>query len=91
MLLEPLGCQGITVAMMLLALYLNFNSGDLTNTSSHLCGSWYLPIFLFRNGLFTLINIASLWPGNTLVLPAHYAEIIQRHLITSDDMMVINR
>ena len=48
------------MAMMLLALYLNFNSGDVTNTSSHMCGSWYLPIFLFRNGSYTLINIASL-------------------------------
>ena len=40
--------------------YLNFSSGDLTSTSSHMCGSWYLPILLFRDGPFTLINIASL-------------------------------
>ena len=38
----------------------NFNSGDLTNTSSHICGSWYLPIFLFRDGSLTLISMASL-------------------------------
>ena len=34
--------------------YLNFSSGDLTSTSSHMCGSWYLPIFLFRDGSFSL-------------------------------------
>ena len=37
-----------------------FNSGDLTNTTSHICGSWNLPMFLSRDGSFTLINIASL-------------------------------
>ena len=40
--------------------YLSLSSGDLTSTSSHICGSWYLPIFLFRDGSLTLINIASL-------------------------------
>ena len=40
--------------------YLNSSSGDLTNTSSYMCGSWYLPIFLFRDGSFTPINTASL-------------------------------
>ena len=40
--------------------YLSFSSGDLTRTSSHLCGSWYLPMFLFMNESLTLINIASL-------------------------------
>ena len=49
------------MALMLWAfIYLNLSSGDLTNTSSHMCGSWYFPIFLFREGLFILINIASL-------------------------------
>ena len=38
----------------------NFNSGDLTNTSSHICGSWYLPIFLFMDGTLTQISMASL-------------------------------
>ena len=40
--------------------YLSLSSGDLTSTSSHMCGSWYLPIFLFRDGSLTLINNASL-------------------------------
>ena len=40
--------------------YLSLSSSDLTSTSSHMCGSWYLPIFLFRDGPLTLINTASL-------------------------------
>ena len=40
--------------------YLSMSSGDLTNTSFHICGSWCLPIFLFRDGSLTLLNIASL-------------------------------
>ena len=35
-------------------------AGDLTSTSSQICGSWYLLIFLFRDGLLTLIRIGSL-------------------------------
>ena len=39
----------------------------LTRTSSHICGRWYLPMFLFRDGLFLLIYRTSLiallrWP-----------------------------
>ena len=40
--------------------YFSLSSGDLTNTSSQICSSWYLPIFLFRDGSLTLISIASL-------------------------------
>ena len=40
--------------------YLRCNSGDLASTSSHMCGSWNLPVFLLRDGSFTLIKIASL-------------------------------
>ena len=36
------------------------SSGDLTSSSSHMCGSWYLPMFLFRDGSLTLMNNASL-------------------------------
>ena len=71
--------------------YLSLSSGDLTSTSSHMCGSWYLPIFLFRDGSLTLINMASLMaPGNTLALPAHYAEIVQRKFITTDVVMAMD-
>ena len=31
----------------------------LSRTSFHICGRWYLPIFLFRDGLFTLMYRAS--------------------------------
>ena len=42
------------------AVYLGLSAGDLTNTLSHICGSWYLPMFLLRDGSLTLIRIASL-------------------------------
>ena len=51
---------GVTMVLMLWAFYLNLSFGDLTNTSSHIYDSWYLPIFLFQEGSFILINVASL-------------------------------
>ena len=36
-------------------LYGNCSSVMLTRTSSHMCGRWYLPMFLFRDGLFLLM------------------------------------
>ena len=35
--------------------YFSFSSELFNRTSSRICGRWYLPIFLFRDGLFTLI------------------------------------
>ena len=35
--------------------YFNFSSEVLNRTSSHMCGRWYLPIFLLRDGLSTLM------------------------------------
>ena len=46
----------------------------LFRTSSHLWGSWYLPVFLFRDGLLTLMYIASfislmrLWSSLPVIL-----------------------
>ena len=57
---EPCGCQGITRAMVLYGCCLSLSSGDLTNTSSKICGSCYLPIFLFRDGSLILISIVYL-------------------------------
>ena len=37
------------------ASYINCGSVMLTRTSSHICGRWYLPMFLFRDGLFLLM------------------------------------
>ena len=42
------------------AVYFSLSSGESTNTSSHMCDSWYLPIFLLRDGWWTLMRIASL-------------------------------
>ena len=39
--------------------YLSFSSGLLYRTSSHMWGRWYLPRFLFRDGLLTLMYKAS--------------------------------
>ena len=41
-----------------------------------MCGRWYLPMFLFRDGSLTLIE-QSLFdcPGKVLVLPSNYGEI----------------
>ena len=39
--------------------YVNLSSLLLIRTSSHKWGRWYLPMFLFRDGLLTLINIDS--------------------------------
>ena len=58
--MEPCGCQGCHQALLLWAVIWVLSSDDLTSTSSHIYGSWYLPIFLFRDGSLTLINITSL-------------------------------
>ena len=39
--------------------YFNFSSGLLHRTSSHMWGRWYFAMFLFRDGLLTLIYKAS--------------------------------
>ena len=42
------------------AVYLRLSSGKLTSISFHVCSSWYLLIFLFRDGSLTLIRMVSL-------------------------------
>ena len=39
--------------------YLSLSSMLFIRTSSHTCGRWYLPMFLFRDGLLTVMNIDS--------------------------------
>ena len=39
--------------------YVIFSSGMLNRTSSHICGRWYLPTFLLRDGSLALMYIAS--------------------------------
>ena len=42
------------------AVYLSLSYSEFTSTSSHMCGSWFFPIFLFRDGSLTLVRTASL-------------------------------
>ena len=39
--------------------FFSFSSGIVNNILSHMCGRLYFPMFLFRVGLLTLINMAS--------------------------------
>ena len=43
--------DGITTGQ----LYFNFSSEMFNRTSSHICGRWNLPTFLFRDGLLALM------------------------------------
>ena len=75
-----------------MSLYFNFSSVLLTRTSSHIWGRWYLPMFLFRDGLLTLMYIDSLINLERPVLfPAHYIEVVKCGGMTSDVAMVIYR
>ena len=40
--------------------YLSCNAGVSYKMLSHICGSWYFPKFLFKEGSFTWMNMASL-------------------------------
>ena len=42
------------------SIYFSFSSVLLIRTSCHIWGRWYLPMFLFRDGLLTFMNIDSL-------------------------------
>ena len=42
------------------SIYFNFGSEVFNRTSSQICSRWYLPIFLFRDGLLTIMYRASL-------------------------------
>ena len=66
-----------------IGIYFNFNSGDLASTSSQMCGSWNLPMFLLRDGSLALMKIASL-----MFLPAHNAKLVQGYLMTCDILLV---
>ena len=54
--LKPIVVDVITTGS---AIYFRFSSEMLTRTSSQMCGRWYLPMFLFRDGLFALMYKAS--------------------------------
>ena len=45
----------------------------LFRTSSHMWGRWYLPMFLFRDGLLTFMYITFFnQPHEVVILPPHY-------------------
>ena len=46
-------------------------------TSSQICGSWYLPRFLFRDGSLTDEHGLLYGPADTVELPVHDGEIVQ--------------
>ena len=48
------------VSLFYFIFYFSLSSEMLARTSSHKCGRWYLPTFLFRDGSLTLMYIASL-------------------------------
>ena len=53
-------CRPCTVGLIDLEgrVYLKQRSGVLSKTSSHMWDSWYLPMFMLRDGSLTLMNIA---------------------------------
>ena len=53
--LKPFVADVITTV----SIYFNFSSEMLSRTSSQICGRWYLPMFLLRDGLLALIYRAS--------------------------------
>ena len=59
------------------SIYFKFSSEILNRISSQMCGRWYLPMFLFRDGLLTLIYKA-LFDGSheVLVLSPQYGKIV---------------
>ena len=72
--------------------YLSLRSGEFTNISSNVCGSWHLPIFLFRDGSLTLLRIESLMHlVIVLVLSAHNTEVVNGSVMTSGVVMVTDR
>ena len=58
----------------------------LSRTSSHMCGRWYLPTFLFRGGLLTLMYRA---PFIALFrLFSSLPTMLNTYIMTSDGMVV---
>ena len=71
--------------------YFNFSSMLMIRTSSHTCGRWYLPMFLLRDGLLTLMNIDSFINLERFCSSLPITEIIDVGIVTSDVTVVIDR
>ena len=76
--------------LLQVSIYFKFSSEMLSRTSSQICGRWYLPIFLLRDGLFTLMYRASVmvlkrfWSS-----PPQYGKIVNCDIMTRDVKMVM--
>ena len=64
------------------SIYFKLSSEMLSRTSSHICGRWYLPMFLFRDGLFTLMYRASF-----MVLMRFWCSVPSKEKIVNSDSM----
>ena len=69
--------------------YLRCNSGDLVSTSSQMCGSWNLPMFLCEGWVIhsdknCFFNVS----GNTIVLPSHNTKIVQGYFMACGVLVV---
>ena len=63
----------------------------LCRASSHICGRWYLPMFLFRDELLTLMYRACFnCSQEVLILSSHYTKVVNSDTVTRDDRMVID-
>ena len=61
-------------------------------TSSHTCGRWYLPMFLFRDGLLTLMNIDSFISLERFCSSLlYYTKVVDVGSVTSGVTVVIDR
>ena len=63
----------------------------MSRTSSQICGRWYLPIFLFRDGLFTLMYRASLMSLIRFGPLSPVWKIVNSNRVTRDVNMVMYR
>ena len=74
------------------SIYFILSSEVFNRTSSQMCGRWYLPMFLFRDGLLNLTYRASLmvlmrsWSSLPTIL-----KLSMLMCMTSDVIMVIYR
>ena len=69
--------------------YSNFSSGMLSRTTSYMCGRWYLPMLLLRDGLLTLMNNASFI--HLLRFWSSLPTMLKFSMVTSGVKMVIYR
>ena len=57
-------------------IYFNLSSRVLNRTSSHTCGRWYLPMFLLRDGLLTLIYFDGFMVLVRFWSSSYYTEVV---------------